>query len=268
MKYSLRLRTPRLPSREIQRIVRTRVTLMAVPALCFGMFGPVAAQVSDSPPAVPATPVPPMSAVVKDTPTELRSTQSQPAAVSRSSGAKPSVPRASKPGVPVQLLSTPSSTPVMPRPSLAAPAASGQQPGPGVPSLGKNSAGTVLPRTEVPLAEDSVSGKGQAPAGGGSELPASPGVVTVPNGPGGMANEVNPEEPRTTLSGGELGEVPAPGFGNKPLVARTPEPASSIPANPVPGLPLSILYGVILLFAAGYFWYTARLAQTENSRNA
>lgn len=268
MKYSPRLRTPRLISRDIRQMIHTRITLMAVPALCFGLLGPAAAQVSDTPPAVPATPVPPVSAVDKVTPAELRSTQSQPAAVPRSSGAKPSVPKASKLGAPVQLLSTPRSTPVMPRPALAPPAASVQQPVTGMLPVGNNSAGTVLPRTEMPLSEDSVSGKGEASAGVGTELPASPGVGAVPNGPGGLGAEVTPGEPSTTLSNGEVGEAPAPGVGNYPAVARTPEPASSVPATPVPVLPLSILYGVVLLFAAGYFWYTARLAQTENSRNA
>lgn len=268
MKYSPCLRAPRLPSREYQRIDRARVTLIVVPALCFGLLGRAAAQVSDSPPAVPAAPEPSHNAVLKDTSTELRSTQSQPAAVPHSFGAKPPVPKAFKSGVPVQLLTTPTSTPVMRQPALAPPAGLGQQPVAGVPLGGNNSAGTVLPRTEQSLAEDSISGRGEAPAGVGSELPASPGVGAVPNGPGGMAAEVIPGDPSTTSSGGEMGEVPAPSIGNYPPVARTPEPASAVPATPLPVLPLSILYGVVLLFAAGYFWYTARLAQAENSRNA
>lgn len=83
------------------------------------------------------------------------------------------------------------------------------------------------------------------------------------NGPLGVAGTSLPGTPEP---GDEPDAAPL-GTSASPLFARTPEPLPAVPPTPVPVLQLTLLYGAILLFAGGYFWYTARLA-TEDAHNA
>jgi len=80
----------------------------------------------------------------------------------------------------------------------------------------------------------------------------------------GAQSGLRPEMPGNTPVEETGAGTPTPDASTTPLLAHTPEPEPVLPLTPVPVLPLSILYGVILLCAGGYFWYTARLAEGEN----
>jgi hypothetical protein len=76
-----------------------------------------------------------------------------------------------------------------------------------------------------------------------------------------------PVEPDAGAPGSEEAGTGAfePGTGTTPLLVHTLDPEPAQPLTPVPVVPLSLLYSVILLLAGGYLWYTARLAASDSN---
>jgi hypothetical protein len=148
-------------------------------------------------------------------------------------------------------------------------------PTPGVPAPGGTLPGNA-PSASPLLQRPAVRGTGDAPASANQPAGNSPASLdsVLPGAPGADLNapvDASPgalsETPDASLSGVE--GVNAPGVGTTPLLSQPAEPARPVLPTPVPVLPLSLIYGAILLFAAGYFWYTARRAQqAEAGRSA
>lgn len=159
-------------------------------------------------------------------------------------------------GAPVTRLTTPVPTPVVPPPGGTLPGGSpAGSPELQRPALGMTGGATAPGNQPV----------GNSPAFD-SILPEAPGTGADLNAPVGASPGSLPGVPASSPPGGE--GVNAPGNGPTPLLSQPVDPARPMPPTPVPVLPLSLIYGATLLLAAGYLWYTARQAETEERQRA
>lgn len=131
--------------------------------------------------------------------------------------------------------------------------------------MGNAPAGTLAPRLGAP-GSDAVPAPGNLPVGATTDLRGTAGPAPLSNLPPGVRGEPLPETPGTVPQSEFGSNAPDPEVVTTPMFAHTAEAEPALPPTPVPVLPLSILYGVVLLCAGGYFWYTARLPLADDER--
>lgn len=239
-----------------------RTVLLAASLLSAAALSGVAAQTPDpvpgrtSPAATGPATLPPGSSSAA----ELLPAQST-APPKKNSAAVPGGDKAVGAKPAVTLLATPPPTTTMPKPGVNG----------AVPSAGATGSGSVLPREDHPALSGDPAGKlplgalnapaGNLPVGTDPALPSGPSGGVDLNAPAGTGLSTLPEPPGSLPD--DAAPANAPGVGTAPLLSHQPEHAPAAPPTPVPVLPLGIIYGVIVLLAGGYFWYTSRLANTE-----
>lgn len=124
------------------------------------------------------------------------------------------------------------------------------------PPAGPNAAGPVVDKTPPTAAASQPAPSAGATDSAGPSAPAAVSAGSEPSElPPNSGTVPSTEEPPPTLL--DIPDV-GPGSINSPLISGKLGPEERFVAQPVPVTALSLIFGVTLLLAVGYLYYTAR----------